>query len=166
MILASLAEDKFTSALTLGRTDLGESGASFTGRVPVWEHALEYAAERPFLGFGYGGFWNEERTTDFIDRHQWPVPHAHNVYIDVLLEAGPIAAIAYCLILLVGIRRGFRLRAETGNPAYGFLVLVLLFCAFNGLLESIAIQRSLITFLCMMTLIVLAFRAPEGPVKA
>lgn len=161
LILASLAEDKFSAALTLGRTDLGESSTSFTGRVPVWKHAFEYVAERPFLGYGYGGFWNEEHTTDFIERHQWPVPHAHNVYIDVLLEGGPIAALAYLFLLLVGIRRGLALRNRTGNPGYGFLVLVLLFCAFNGLLESIAIQRSLITLLCMMVLVVIAFREPE-----
>lgn len=164
MFLASVAQEQMGQLVKLGRTDLGESTGSFTGRVPVWEQAFEYAAERPFLGFGYGGFWNEERTTDFIDRQQWPVPHAHNAYIDVLLEAGPLAALAYMLILLAGVRRGFTLRAQTGNPAYGFLVLVLLLCAVNGLLESAAIQRTLVTFFCMIVLVALAFREPEpGP---
>jgi exopolysaccharide production protein ExoQ len=160
-IVVPIAGERLNEALKLGRLDLEESTSTLTGRTKVWEQALEYYGERPVLGFGYGGFWNEERTTDFIERQQWPVPHAHNAYLDILLEGGPVAALAYVLILLVALRKCFVYAAETGDKNYHFLGIVLLFCAMNGMMESIAIQRSLITFLCMAVLVVIAFRQPE-----
>lgn len=161
-IAAPMLSKSLGTVVKLGRTDLAESTGTLTGRIPVWEQAWEYVEASPLLGYGYGGFWNEERTRDFIDRQQWPVPHAHNAYLDVLLEAGPLAMLVYFLILLIGIRKGYALWRETGNTGYVFLSFILLFCLLNGFLESIAIQRSLITFMCMLVLVTLAHRDAEA----
>lgn len=165
-ILYPLFGYQLTEVLKLGRTDLGNSTSTLTGRWPVWQQAMEYAAKEPVLGYGYGGFWNEERTQDFIDRQEWPVPHAHNAFLDVMLDAGPLAALLYFFILILGIRRGYVLWRQTTNPGYLFLSFVLLFCLLNGMLESIAIQRTFITFLSMIAICGLLFRPLEAPEQA
>ncbi len=144
MILPAVGE-----RLQMGRTDRGEF-RTLTGRTALWRQCWEFYLERPVLGFGYGAFWNEERSTEIIEEQGWPISHAHNAYFDIALESGPIAMVAYLLILLLAIHRTIIRLRLTGNQAYAFFGAILLFCAVNGLLESVAIQRTMLTFFVIL----------------
>jgi len=165
LLLAPILQDTLQRTVALGRADTGESTGTLTGRTELWSQLSGYMGEAPILGYGYGGFWNEERSMDVIEEQGWPISHAHNAYIDIFLDAGPVAVLTYVLLLILAIRLGLRHWQATGDIAYGYLSVLLLFCAINGMLESVAIQRSLITFICMLALVRLAFSAPPAETR-
>lgn len=148
--------------IAMGREDASATTGTLTGRRQLWDQCLDFAAERPILGYGYGGFWNESRSRAIIDKQGWPISHAHNAYLDVALDLGPIAAVVFVLVFIAGITVAIAYLRETGASAYSFFAMLLLFCALNGLLESVVIQRSQLTFLAMVVLVRLAFfKAPH-----
>ncbi|MBP8131985.1 MAG: O-antigen ligase family protein [Candidatus Hydrogenedentes bacterium] len=148
--------------IAMGREDASATTGTLTGRRQLWDQCLDFAAERPVLGYGYGCFWNESRSGAIIEKQGWPISHAHNAYLDVALDLGPAAAVAFVLILIAGITVAIAYSRVTGASEYAFFAMVLLFCALNGLLESVAIQRGQLTFLAMVILVRLAFfKAPD-----
>lgn len=81
MFLVSAAEDI-----------LAVFGRDFTlsGRTDLWMAVLEKIGERPWLGYGYGGFWlglNGE-SVDVWNAVRWQPPHSHNGFLDLWLDLG------------------------------------------------------------------------------
>jgi len=167
MLLSSVFLPMIQEGIRLGREEQDrESIGTLTGRTELWSQLNEFIAARPVLGYGYGGFWNEQRSWEVMEEQGWPISHAHNAYIDIMLDAGPIAALLYVLILIVGLRYGHLYFRASRQGGYAFMVLLLLFCALNGFLESIAIQRSLVTFLSFVLIVKLGFAAPPREYEA
>ncbi|MCC5997182.1 MAG: O-antigen ligase family protein [Oceanicaulis sp.] len=88
--------------------------ATLTGRTDIWAALVRAIAERPWTGFGYGAFWDDERGPAFwvIQATQWPVPTAHNAWLETALAIGlPGAALALWVYLAGLARAGSRLAA-------------------------------------------------------
>jgi O-antigen ligase len=70
---------------------------SFTGRFPLWGYSLEAALDRPWLGYGFSGFWNEDSPAvqTIWAAIDWKAPSAHNGYIDILLQIGFVGMALY-----------------------------------------------------------------------
>lgn len=152
----------FLQSINLGREDAADSVGALTGRVPMWIQCLGFAMERPILGYGHGGFWNIDNTNIIMYEQGWPLSHAHNAYLDVLLELGPIGLLAFLGILFFGIRRAFEAYEVTGSSAYSYIAILLVFFVLNGWLESNIVQRTQGGFLAMLALSHLAIK----PVRA
>ncbi|MBU7583981.1 MAG: O-antigen ligase family protein [Nostoc sp. TH1S01] len=71
----------------------------FNGRTPIWTLAIESALKRPWLGYGYQGFWSSEVSAQEVSAYTWISRtesylngengfHAHNGYIDLFLDLG------------------------------------------------------------------------------
>ena len=98
--------------LFLRRADLVDDPLNPMGRTFMWLLALELAAQRPFLGYGFGA-WRELIP---IIEPTFPVEslqHSHNLYLQLLLDGGSLSLVAFiswlCLIglqLLGQARRG------------------------------------------------------------
>jgi O-antigen ligase len=73
--------------LLMGRT---EEVGTLTGRLPLWEHLAWYIRERPWLGYGYGGFWTPQRTLKISQSQDWVIAHAHNAFLELVLNIGLI----------------------------------------------------------------------------
>ncbi|MFZ1988497.1 MAG: O-antigen ligase family protein [Alphaproteobacteria bacterium] len=73
---------------------------SFTGRVPLWQASIQAIAAKPILGYGYAAFWNADSTlTQYIwERAGWAAAHAHDAYIDLVLQVGLVGLVLYVLI--------------------------------------------------------------------
>ena len=141
-----------------------QSLTTLTGRVPLWQDCLLHVRERPLLGYGYDAFWNPERTAKLTESQGWVIAQGHNVYIDLALQVGPVGLIAFVMILFAAIARALALHRATGEANYAFLGTLLTFCLLGGLLDSLVLQRTILTFVVMYALIALAFQAP--PVAA
>ena len=76
--------------------DLLGRDASLTGRTDVWTYALEAAAQRPLFGYGYGSFWEagNARAAYIWLMLEWEFTHAHNGWIETLLELGLVGVTA------------------------------------------------------------------------
>jgi len=85
---------------------------SLTGRVDLWETALDLIAQKPILGWGYV---SGSRIALLSAFRYWAAPHAHNAFLEILLNLGIIGTLALLgslispvLVYLRLLRRGHR----------------------------------------------------------
>jgi exopolysaccharide production protein ExoQ len=132
--------------------------ATFTGRDELWSFALNSALERPWLGHGYGAFWDVGEANDPLQRldpGSWlgdvdigTINQAHNGYLELWLHIGLPATI---LGVLVVARRGLTaLRyvaagsaGAAERAAVGMLGLILLLYLLHNFTEATLFMRGL-----------------------
>lgn len=130
---------------------------TFTGRTDMWDYLISRGMTRPWLGFGYGGFWSNPTEQIGVFRDQpWFTGalegqgNAHNGYIEVFLQFGLIGIflLAICCINLFNqiILLLLKTRRIEYFWAFQYLVFVLL-SNFSETIEAWFDLRSLGWFL-------------------
>ncbi|WP_404337274.1 O-antigen ligase family protein [Sphingomonas sp. MMS12-HWE2-04] len=78
---------------------------AFTGRVSIWKVPLDYLAEHPYLGAGFGGFWQVgDKSPAFLyinQQFQTLTAHSHNGYLEILVTTGPIGLVLLLVSFVV-----------------------------------------------------------------
>jgi hypothetical protein len=127
----------FPSALRLefNRESLDKATS---GRVELMRGGLSLARERPFRGWGSGGFEAEYRRHERASRRE-ATAASHTIPITVAAEQGVIGLAAYVALLVLALRR--LLRGARGAPvraaiAAGFAALVLHTWLYAAFLED------------------------------
>lgn len=91
---------------------LGVFGKStdLTGRDQLWPAILHMASSKPFLGYGYEGFWRGTASpASYVWKVLgWPAPNAHNGFLDILLAVGGIGGLLFLATLIVNLFLSFR----------------------------------------------------------
>mgnify|MGYP006281075283 CR=1 FL=1 len=79
-----------------------------TGRVPFWAVLVTQIEARPVVGYGYHGFWHgwdgPSRTLWMI--FPWHPTHAHNGFLDAILNVGGVGFALLSLYLIRSARDG------------------------------------------------------------
>ncbi|MDZ8261071.1 O-antigen ligase family protein [Nostoc sp. ChiQUE01b] len=75
--------------LNNAETVVGTSGKdlTFNGRSDVWELVISKILERPWLGYGFSGFWTSNAASKLRATYDW-ASNAHNGFLELLLELG------------------------------------------------------------------------------
>jgi O-antigen ligase len=76
---------------------------TLTGRIPLWRFVVDRIAERPWLGYGYQGFWlgPESSSGDVMNvTNGWYPYHSHNGVLELTLELGVVGIAILCWALL------------------------------------------------------------------
>ncbi|MEH2194603.1 MAG: O-antigen ligase [Nostoc sp.] len=70
-------------------TVVGTSGKdlTFNGRSDLWELVMSKIWERPWLGYGFSGFWTSTDASNLRATYDW-ASNAHNGFLELLLELG------------------------------------------------------------------------------
>jgi exopolysaccharide production protein ExoQ len=112
---------------------------TLTQRTDIWAFAFRMMPDHLTAGFGYEGFWGAGPSSPSI-RAGGPgfvsqMPHAHNGYIDVVLQTGFIGlAILTCMVLAALHVAG---RVARSSLALGSLTLTyIVFCLLYNLFET------------------------------
>ncbi|HEY9849899.1 MAG TPA: O-antigen ligase [Leptolyngbyaceae cyanobacterium] len=74
---------------------------NLNGRIPIWQIVIERIQERPWLGYGYDGFWHgwEGKWSASLWRTiTWLPDQAHNGFLDVVLELGLVGGIIFAIL--------------------------------------------------------------------
>ncbi|MFP4520453.1 MAG: O-antigen ligase family protein [Oceanicaulis sp.] len=81
--------------------------ATLTGRTEIWAVLTGQIAERPLTGYGYGVFWDVEQGPAFWVRQEtaWPVPTAHNAWLETALAIGVPGTLFALAFVLTGLAR-------------------------------------------------------------
>jgi len=66
---------------------------TLTGRTDIWAYLIPYAIDHIILGHGYGGFWTDAH-------RQASSSHAHNGYLDIILNLGLIGLAFFTMYIL------------------------------------------------------------------
>lgn len=80
-----------------------DKSPDLNGRVPIWEMCFDYIQQRPWLGYGYGGFWRGwkgEGSAHIWRTITWKPSHAHNGFVAIPMEVGFIGTAIFALSLL------------------------------------------------------------------
>lgn len=72
---------------------------TLTGRTDLWVAVLDKISERPWLGYGYGGFWRswEGESAQVLSTVRWAAPHSHNGFLDLWLDLGLLGLLTFAL---------------------------------------------------------------------
>lgn len=120
VVLTAIATYVFITEPAVILKALGKD-PSLTGRTDIWVSLMRRVGEHPWTGYGYQAFWGRESVPAAFVRQEtgWPVPSAHNGWIDLLIQLGwpgavlvgmtvAIATIASIIrIPTVGTREGY-----------------------------------------------------------
>lgn len=100
---------------------------TFTGRTDLWTFAVQKITERPWLGYGFHSFWQVgdsspawQGAPGFLQR----TPHAHEGYLDLLLQGGYVGFGLFVAIFLSV--AAWISRATDESPQIGWLLATLL----------------------------------------
>ncbi|EOD79082.1 hypothetical protein D515_02154 [Grimontia indica] len=96
--------------------DLMGKDFSGSGRVEMWTDIL-FSIDSPYLGYGFGGgFWGEfGYASGLIESRYILLGHAHNGFVDTLIELGVLGVIFYFMLLLkclIDSLRNYRTQGE------------------------------------------------------
>lgn len=74
---------------------------TLTGRTDIWPYSILKIQERPWLGYGFNGFWHgtDGESLDMILAVGWTVPNSHNGFIDLWLDLGFVGFSLFFLLL-------------------------------------------------------------------
>lgn len=90
---------------------------TLTGRTPIWAYLFaEKIPKRPWLGYGFHGFWQPWRGADNPAANHisgelrmpsgggyWVPPHSHNGFIEIILDFGLIGFTAFSLSFITAL---------------------------------------------------------------
>lgn len=142
----------------LGRSTEIETLYTLNSRTSLWRVCLSYIWQRFFIGYGYGGFWTPGHISLFSEAQAWFVGESHSAYFEQALQLGVIGLLSYIFILKCALLRALiSLKKERG---YGqqFIVLLIIYCIFHGLLESAVVSHKLVMFLLIVGLLQIGFK--------
>ena len=118
--------------------------ATLTGRTPMWLAVIDMIERRPWLGYGYSGFWGglESASAPVLLRLGWNTPHAHNGFLDILLQLGVLGMVVFLLAVFTAARNGVRLvRQDHGSVAL-WPLLFLSFLVLYNITETTVLQQN------------------------
>jgi O-antigen ligase len=132
--------------------------ANLTGRVPLWEQALDSFSKSPFIGYGstMGSYALRDDSRDALfgddSREGRSLGHEtlHNGYLQTILDLGVLGSFFYITIFVTALQRVYR---RDKLRMHGAVMYGVLFMAIGNMGESIVYSASVshsIVFWCVV----------------
>jgi O-antigen ligase len=109
-------------------------GDSLSGRTTIWRLSAPMLLKHPLLGFGYDGLFRGASNEFYAiaSKMNWPVPAAHNGYLEIALDLGLVGAILALWFLIQSATAVLRqLRIDDSREARFPLAFLLYFIISN-----------------------------------
>lgn len=114
-----------------------------TGRTPLWDYLIQRGLEKPWLGYGYGGFWaNPNEAIAILQKFPWngnrgeAGGNSHSIYIEIFLQLGWLGLSLTIMSFLTVFARVVFLLGLTRQIEYLWMCQLLLIIAITGYYES------------------------------
>jgi O-antigen ligase len=130
---------------------------SLDGRVPLWHTLWPYFYDHPFVGYGFGAFWNPARFDDVYAETRWHAVAAHNGFLDELLGTGVIGLLLILAFWFASMRLNLRVLSEdrrAGYLVFGWLLLFLFFNSTGTLLQGYSQSPTLFSLTALFAVLV------------
>jgi O-antigen ligase len=143
-------------------TEREEGVGVLTGRSDLWAILMEYARERPILGYGYGAFFDPDRILAMADRvGAWAFGGPHSLYLGALVDVGAIGLICLLGVLFGAVWRSVRVYQRTFEPHFLFFTAFLVLQICNGITEAEMLNPDP-SFIPGLAMAFLAFRSSSS----
>jgi exopolysaccharide production protein ExoQ len=123
--------------------------STLSGRTSLWSVLWEKYSQHSTFGYGFAGFWPVEYISVWV-RVRWTPLHAHNGYLDLLLDGGLVGAVLLVAAFIPAMVNGTRFlrqeRTKTAAWPMLFITFVLIYnCTEVALLNQLSIIWVLFT---------------------
>jgi exopolysaccharide production protein ExoQ len=128
---------------------------TLTGRTNFWPLLVDKIVERPWLGYGYGAFWQgyDGPSAYVWNASAFKAPNSHNGYLDLLLELGFVGFAVYMTTFIYSFQKALLLFKHT-KTAYAFWpILLLCYVVFCNLTESSLVLQNNFLWVMQLTII-------------
>jgi O-antigen ligase len=124
-------------------TSLGKD-ATLTGRTPMWAAIVDMIARKPWLGYGYSAFWGgaDSAAAPVFRVIGWVTPHAHNGYLDILLQLGVLGLLVFLAGLAVASYHAVKELRATPTADGLWAPLFLTFMILYNITETTLLQQN------------------------
>ncbi|AUT02015.1 O-antigen polymerase [Nostoc sp. CENA543] len=139
---------------------------TLTGRTVIWNYVLSQLLERPLLGFGRGAFWDPQSPYAFAagrELSSWfRPPHAHNGFIDLMLDVGFIGFLLFLFSFVKTYMRSLKMAYASKNQEDIWPLAFLMFLAMNNITESYLLRLANIYWVLFLTIAISLSIAPKN----
>lgn len=139
----------------------------FTGRDDIWQFLIARFLESPWLGHGYGGFWDIGQNSPSLRYGTGIIPtlnQAHNGYLDLLLGLGVLGVGAYLFVLM-----SFFYRLATAKRDHDRVLLLcwilFVFSLLHNLTESSILRGYALVWIFQVIALAITYRLAYESVK-
>ncbi|KRE97105.1 hypothetical protein ASG89_30075 [Paenibacillus sp. Soil766] len=142
---------------------------TLTGRTVLWSAIIEKISERPFFGYGYGGFWTgwDGESASVWLQAGWMAPHAHNGFLELMLDIGIIGLTLFTALFIQTVVRSLRVLKEKEFNFELWPAIYLFFQLFINFTESNFLRHgNLFWALFITTTLYLSNRQVKEPMKS
>lgn len=150
-------------------TVLGSLGkdATLTGRTDLWPYVLEMIEKRPWLGYGYNGFWlGLDGESAYIWRATgWKPPNAHNGLLDLWLDLGLLGVSVFLLGFWTSLLRALAWARLSRTSDGLWPVIYITFMVLANLTESTLLERNNVCWVLYVAVALSVLITPEQPTK-
>jgi O-antigen ligase len=146
---------------TVGLDALGKD-ATLTNRTLIWDSVWQLMMAKQPLGYGYGAFWEGSSTGQTLALF-WNIAHAHNGYLDLLLDLGIVGFGTLLLALFTTIAKMVGCYSDLEDQLSRFyLLLIVALLIFNFVSHAFP-NHSSVQWL-IMSLAMVAYAPGRRPV--
>lgn len=140
---------------------------TLTGRTDLWSWVLDSIWKHPWLGYGYGAFWQESNSEAVLVRYAagWDVPNAHNGLLDLWVDLGILGTIILLLSIFNTLMKSFSILRKTENIIYIWPLLFLFNMSLANLTESTLMVRNDVFWVIYVALAFSALVPDEKDIK-
>lgn len=135
---------------------------AFTGRTKIWNALLDYIRDHPFLGSGYGSFWNigpSSPVFQYASNEVTKMPYGHNGFLDMAAQLGlPGLAVIVIVTIFLPFRKLISSPMLIGQKG-ALLVALFLFCIGYNFTETALFYPD--SFVFIMLLITIGLSQPS-----
>lgn len=126
---------------------------AFTGRVEIWNALARYALDHPFLGAGYGSFWDIGPASpifQYANGEVAEVPNGHNGFLDITVQLGfPGLILIVAAAVVIPVQRLLKSPLATGQRG-ALLMALFFFCIAHNMTESTLFDRDMFVWVVLM----------------
>lgn len=117
---------------------------TLTGRTDLWIWALDDIGKRPWLGYGYGAFWQDFSSKAASIRYAagWHVTHAHNGLLNLWLDIGLLGVFILTLGIVRTTIQSFFLLRNTASSTYIWPLLFVINMILANMTETTLMVRN------------------------
>jgi O-antigen ligase len=116
--------------------------STLSGRDEIWAQLIPAAMQKPLLGHGLGGFWNDEWSMSLR------VNEAHNGYLDMILNMGFAGLMLISIFLIASCRKARREMTQDSDWGIFWFCIILMTVVHN------TTESSLYVFTGLMPMII------------
>jgi len=142
---------------------------TFTGRTEIWATSIENIKQKPLLGYGYGVFWEEfENNRQKFKEKKFlltiPV-HAHNGFLEILLNTGTIGLIIFLIAYLLLIKKCLNYGKMKKHLIYLWPIVFIIFLTTLNMPESTLIKKNSIFLAIFASMIINSYNLAKNAKK-